>query len=73
MDKQKKMIELISQWRLSGLTKSAFCSNHQISIHQFNYWLKKLSESKIPNSDENEIRFFSIEGIRPIKYTFKKL
>lgn len=71
MDKQKQITELISLWRASGLTKSAFCNNQQISIHKFNYWLKKFSETKISKSNENEIRFFSVEDSK-VKNTSAK-
>jgi len=61
MKQQNSMIELISQWRISGMTKVAFCREQQISLHQFNYWLKKNSKAKDSNANDNELRFFSVE------------
>ena len=58
----KQMTEFISQWRASGLTKAAFCRKQQISIHQFNYWLKKFPYAEVSKSESNEIHFFSIEN-----------
>jgi hypothetical protein len=33
---------LIRNWELSGLTKSAFCRNQQVSYHKFIYWQKRI-------------------------------
>lgn len=33
---------LIRRWELSGLSKSSFCRNQQMSYHKFNYWQKRL-------------------------------
>jgi hypothetical protein len=32
----------ISACKLSGLTVSDYCSNHQLKVHQYYYWQKKL-------------------------------
>jgi hypothetical protein len=34
--------KLIRSWELSGLTKSAFCRDQQVSYHKFNYWQKRI-------------------------------
>jgi hypothetical protein len=62
MNQQKQMTELIALWRASGLTKASFCRKQQISVHQFNYWLKKNSQVLISDSKESELSFFSIEN-----------
>ena len=46
MDKQVYMFELIEQWQISGLSKKAFCHNHDIRPHKFSCWFKKWKESK---------------------------
>jgi hypothetical protein len=61
MNQENQMMALISQWRTSSLTKSAFCCEEQISIHQFNYWLKKNPQPKKSKTQDSELRFFSIE------------
>jgi len=61
MDKQNKMFELISQWKVSALSKSTFCNLHQISIDKLNYWLKKFPNDDVSGSDSSEINFFSVE------------
>lgn len=33
---------LIRSWELSGLSKSAFCRDQQMSYHKFNYWHKRI-------------------------------
>jgi hypothetical protein len=33
---------LIRTWKLSGLTKSAFSLDQQVSYHKFNYWQKRI-------------------------------
>ena len=45
------MYTLVGRWRESGLAKSKFCKEHQISLHRFNYWLYYISvQSKLPKS-----------------------
>ncbi len=34
--------KLICSWELSGLTKSAFCRDKQVSYHKFIYWQKRI-------------------------------
>ena len=33
---------LIRSWELSGLSKSAFCRDQQMSYHKFIYWHKRI-------------------------------
>ncbi|MFV8343689.1 IS66 family insertion sequence element accessory protein TnpA, partial [Flavobacterium sp. XS2P39] len=44
MNQQEQMYTLAEQWRESGLPKSKFCREQDISLHQFNYWLKKFNK-----------------------------
>jgi hypothetical protein len=75
MNQENQMMALISQWRTSSLTKSAFCCEEQILIHQFNYWLKKNPQPKKSKTQDSELRFFSIENTKKIpantKHTYK--
>jgi len=38
--------ELIRQYQQSGQTIATFCEAHQIKVHQFHYWKKKVLEQK---------------------------
>ncbi|VAW62680.1 hypothetical protein MNBD_GAMMA09-2888 [hydrothermal vent metagenome] len=31
----------IQQWRTAQLTQIAYCREHDLNFHQFNYWLRK--------------------------------
>jgi hypothetical protein len=59
MNQQEEMYALAKQWRESGLLKSRFCREQQISLHQFNYWLKKFNK-KIGTQSKPEVSFFSV-------------
>ena len=41
MDLQQKMFKLVEDWKLSNLTKGEFSSQHKVTYHSFNYWIKK--------------------------------
>jgi hypothetical protein len=42
----------MAAYKLSGLTVIAYCSRHQIKVHQYYYWQKKLQ----PQQDSNFIK-----------------
>lgn len=60
MSQQKEMYTSIEQWRESGLPKSKFCREHQLSLHQFNYWIKKQNRESASESSIEEVNFFSL-------------
>ncbi len=31
----------VEQWRTSGLTRSAYCQQHGLTVHAFGYWIKR--------------------------------
>lgn len=35
----------IEAWRLSGLTRSAYCSEHQLKPRQFSAWLREIGDA----------------------------
>ena len=39
---ESMMEPIIKEWQESGLSKSRFCENRQMSVHVFKYWCKKL-------------------------------
>jgi len=42
--------ERIDSWSESGLSKSAYCKNHNINYHQMIYWSNKLSPTNVSSS-----------------------
>lgn len=39
---ESTMEPIVKEWQESGLSKSRFCENRQMSVHVFKYWCKKL-------------------------------
>ena len=60
MSQQKEMYILVEQWRKSGLPKTKFCREHQLSLHRFNYWVKKQNRESASEPSIKEVNFFSI-------------
>ena len=69
--KQHRMFELIDQWKLSRETKNKFCKGQKLSVHTFNYWLKKYRKQ---NSDFMPVKIISLEEqpIAVVKFQFPK-
>lgn len=59
MTKFKHWQKIIDGYRASGLTQKVFCQNHDIKIHTFHYWLKKLNPK--PEAKEGFIAFQPVE------------
>ena len=34
-------------WRSSGLTQIAYCRQHDLKVHQFTYWKKRLAQTDV--------------------------
>ncbi len=60
MNKTEQWQNIIDDCKASGLTQKNFCQNHNIKIHTFHYWLKKLSEKSKPKN-----HFIPFEVIQP--------
>jgi hypothetical protein len=41
INRQEKMLTLISQWQDSGKTQQLFCQEHDLTFSTFYYWLKR--------------------------------
>jgi hypothetical protein len=52
----------IAACKLSGLTVVAYCSQHQIKVHQYYYWQKKLQ----PQQDSNFIKITPVLASVPV-------
>jgi transposase-like protein len=42
---QEEMFTLIKKWKKSGTNQEEFCQQHDISIHAFHYWQRKMRQS----------------------------
>lgn len=49
MTKSQYWQAIIQQWRESGLTQTQFCTEQEIKLHNFYYWLKKLRVENEPD------------------------
>jgi len=41
-----QMYPLVESWLSSGQSKQQFCTEHQINLHTFTYWVQKYREDK---------------------------
>ncbi len=41
---RKEMFTLIKKWHESGISQKEFCSQHDLSMHAFYYWLRKYKQ-----------------------------
>ena len=55
--------ERIDSWSESGLSKSAYCKNHNINYHQMIYWSNKLSPTNVSSSG------FVAVSVQPVAIT----
>ena len=80
MDKQKadQWRVILTQYHESGLSISEYCRVHQVAVHQFHYWRKKLnalSGSVSPDSRpvnpkaQSPADFISLQLVDPIETT----
>jgi len=57
----------ITACKLSGLTVGAYCSDHQIKVHQYYYWQKKLQP---PQQQSNFIKITPVLPSMPVSIFF---
>ena len=48
--KDRLMKQHLEQWKTSGSTQTDYCHQHNIPIHIFSYYKKKLGDGKVPSS-----------------------
>lgn len=48
MTKSEQWQQYLSLWRESGLSQVEFCQQHNIAVHNFQYWRKRLSPKTEP-------------------------
>lgn len=39
MEKREQMLNLVSEWRESGLSQQRFCKQHNLTLGKFSYWV----------------------------------
>jgi hypothetical protein len=50
----------ITAFKSSGLTMSAWCKDHELSLHQLKYWLKKMNISVRPRSSASSTQWLPV-------------
>ncbi|MDQ1274745.1 MAG: hypothetical protein QG610_317 [Euryarchaeota archaeon] len=69
-EKQKEWSAKISKFRKSGEEKAEWCKKNNISIHQFNYWLKQecksdntthILQAENPPPENNKTKWLPVE------------
>jgi hypothetical protein len=55
-----RMIDLVSQWRKSGMSQAEFSAANNITIHTFKYWLYKVETKKDKSSGKRFIQLNSM-------------
>jgi transposase-like protein len=53
---KEQMEQAISAWRTSGLSKKAFCRQHNIAHSSFHYWYKRLNTTSEFGFSEVKLR-----------------
>ncbi|WP_369855092.1 hypothetical protein [Candidatus Thalassolituus haligoni] len=52
MTKSEQWQQHINLWRTSGLSQVAFCKQHNLAMHNLQYWRKRLSPGAEPVVDK---------------------
>ena len=59
--------EHISSWQQSSLTQAAYCQKHQLIVHRFGYWKRKLCEEQAVEA--NSTGFIQLPSINPSSFS----
>jgi len=60
---QEQMQQAINGWQQSGLSRKAFCEQHNIAYQTFNYWCKRVGAERTSGFTE-----INAEGLRSSGY-----
>ncbi|MCH7401205.1 IS66 family insertion sequence element accessory protein TnpA [Belliella kenyensis] len=60
MNKREEMLELIAEFKTSGLSQRAFCDSKGFTLHNFNYWYRKLKREELSESGDVS-RFLKVD------------
>ena len=54
-DLEKFWTDHVESWQETDLSQRAYCQKHDLQVHRFGYWKRKLSE---PNDQQLEVQGF---------------
>lgn len=60
MKKREQMLNLVAEWRASGLSQQQFCKSRDLTLSKFSYWV---AQSK-PKADSG---FIALKPDKPIQ------
>jgi len=55
----------IDAWKETALTQTAYCREHELSVHRFSYWKRKRTQRDTPVSDASGFIQLNTTGIKP--------
>jgi hypothetical protein len=58
--RNQEWVARITGFKSSGLTMSAWCKDHELSLHQLKYWLKKMNTSIRPRSSSSSTQWLPV-------------
>lgn len=61
MEKREQMLNLVSEWRASGLSQHEFCKARDLTLGKFSYWV---AQSK-PKTDSG---FIALNPDKPARF-----
>lgn len=50
---EEDMFALVAQWQSSGETQKAFCTQHNVPVSVFAYWLRRYRDHRAEERDES--------------------
>ena len=54
----------INAWKETNLSQAAYCLEHELQIHRFGYWKRKLITSNVPAVSEQA--FVQLSPVQPV-------
>lgn len=66
MEKREKMLNLVAEWRTSGVSQQQFCKSRGLTLGKFSYWV---AQSK-PKSDSG---FIALQPDKPARSEYVEI
>ena len=57
----------INAWKETSLSQAAYCHEHELQIHRFGYWKRKLINTNVPAVSEQS--FVQLSPVHPVSYS----
>ena len=57
---EKRMFELVEQWKQSNKSMKTFAEENNLTYFTFQYWFRKFKEKKKPRSSDSSIGFIPV-------------